>query len=154
GQWRARPAVHAEEEAEPVFAALAEARPVDRAAKLQGVARQPALFVNLAAKPGYDVFARLQLAAKAVVLAEMSVVRPAVATHEQHLPAIRRQDVAERCQDRGVGHGLALEVASVEVELLLDAGRRAQEAGQMADRAADARRVRKQQWHVRLARPT
>src|SRR5438445_542667 len=78
----AAPAVDAEDEAEPVLALLAEARPADRAPQHEGVTFQPGLLANLAAQAGDHVLAGIELAAQAVVLAQVWVVRPAVAVDQ------------------------------------------------------------------------
>src|SRR5688572_25325316 len=59
---RAVRAVDAEDEAEPILAALAEAGPADRAAQTQGGALHPRLLPALTPHAGQLVLARLELA--------------------------------------------------------------------------------------------
>src|SRR5512146_1389166 len=93
-----------EHEAEPVLAVLAESRPADRAAQVQLEALDAGFLVNLAAHPSDDVLVGFELAAEAVVLAEVLVARACVAMDHQHAATIGRQHVAERGENRGVGH--------------------------------------------------
>jgi transposase len=91
---------------------------------------QAALLADLAAQAGDDVLVRFELAAEAVVLAEVGVAGPLVAVDQQHALAVRRQEVAQRGEDRRVRHeesGGAGEVAGVDVQLVDDAGRRPQQ---------------------------
>src|SRR5439155_742017 len=92
--------VDAEDEAEPVLAALAEARPGDGAAQDEGVALQAALLADLAADAGDDVLAGLELAAEAVVLALVGVVGAAVAVDQQHARAVRARKSAPSAAER------------------------------------------------------
>src|SRR5207249_1710189 len=78
-QGRAGPGVDHEDEAEPILAVLAEARPADGAAQPQRLALDAGLFANLAPHAGDDVLARLQLAAEPIVFAEVRVVGAGVA---------------------------------------------------------------------------
>src|SRR5690606_730014 len=47
----------------------------------------------------------LDLSAQAVVLAQVVVAGARVAVDHQHLRAVRRQHIAERGDDGGIGHG-------------------------------------------------
>src|SRR5439155_3492930 len=98
------PAIDAEDEAEPIFAMLAEAGPANGAAQGELVAFEAGLLANLAAHAGDDVLVRVQLAAEAVVLAEVRIVGASVAVDEQHASTVRREDVTERCQGRSKRH--------------------------------------------------
>src|SRR5262249_21778629 len=100
-------AVDAKYKAEPVLTALAEAGPADRAAQHEFIALQARLLTHLAAQTRDDILAGVQLAAQTVVLAEVRILRTTVAMDEQHAPAIRRQDVTERGENRRVGHEAA-----------------------------------------------
>src|SRR3546814_3585584 len=53
---------------------------------------------------GEHVLVRLDLAAQAVVLAQVVVVGARVAVEHQHLAAVGREHVAQGGDDRGVGH--------------------------------------------------
>src|SRR5690606_18648327 len=59
------------------------------------------------------VLVALDLAAEAVVLAELVVVRPGVAVDHQDTGAVRREHVAQGSDDGGVGHGPLLAKAAI-----------------------------------------
>jgi hypothetical protein len=61
--------------------------------------------VNLAAHAGNDILARIHLAAESVVLSEVLVVGSCIAMDEQNAGAIFREHIAQRRNDRSVGHG-------------------------------------------------
>src|SRR5207249_1196741 len=73
------PLRYPEHEAEPGLVVATEAGPGDRAGQFESGALQPRLLADLAAHTGADVLVGFQLAAEAVVLAEVEVVRPALA---------------------------------------------------------------------------
>src|SRR5262245_37310546 len=98
--WYAGPRVDQKEEAEPILAGFAEARPADGAAQAQRGAFDARLLADLAAHAGDDIFVRIELAAEAVVFAEVIVVGPRVAMDEQHAFAIGGEDVTERRENR------------------------------------------------------
>src|SRR5262249_15599495 len=100
-------AIDAKDEAEPVLAALAEAGPADGAAQHHGLAGEAALLEDLPAQAGDHVLARLELAAQAVVLAEVGVTLAAVAVNHQDAPAVRGDDVAQGGDDRRKRHGIS-----------------------------------------------
>src|SRR5207342_2122086 len=85
-----------EDEAEPVLALLAETGPADRAAQRQVDAVDAGFLVDLSAHAGEHILVRLDLAAQAVVLAELVVVGARVAMDHQHFASIRGQHVTER----------------------------------------------------------
>ena len=78
------PAVDEEDEAEPVFALLAEAGPGDGAAQQQVIALDASFLADLPLHAGNDVLAGIELAAQAVVLAKMGVIGSAIAVDQQH----------------------------------------------------------------------
>jgi len=100
--------IDAKNEAEPIFAVLAEARPAYRAAQQQGRAFQTAFFLDLAADASDDVFVAIEFAAQAVVLAVVRIIRPAVAVNEQDAPSIRRKDVTQGGEDGSERHDEAV----------------------------------------------
>src|SRR5207248_1953035 len=85
---RSVPAVDAKNEAKPVGAVFAEARPTDGASQGQGSALQPRFLADFSAHAGDHVFARFDLATQTVVFTKMQILRPAVAMDEQHLRAV------------------------------------------------------------------
>ena len=93
-------------EPQPVFALLAETGPTDRTAQDEGSAFDPGLFADLAAHARDHVFIRFELAAQAVVLAQMLIVQTRVAMDQQHMTAIRRQHVTESSDDGGIRHAV------------------------------------------------
>src|SRR5690606_27344873 len=76
----------------------------DRAAQAQRDDLDARLLVQLATHPGDHVLVPFELAAEAVVLAEMMVAGAGIAVDHQHALAVRREHVAEGGQDRGIGH--------------------------------------------------
>src|SRR5207248_1046785 len=74
----AAPAVDAEDETEPVLPLLAEAGPAHGAAQHQRLTLQAGLLANLAAQTSHHVLAGVELAAQAIVLAQVRVIRPAI----------------------------------------------------------------------------
>ncbi|MPM49761.1 hypothetical protein SDC9_96492 [bioreactor metagenome] len=80
-------------------------RPADRAAQPHRDDLDPGLLAQLAGHPRPDVLVRLDLAPQPVPFAELLVIGSADAVHHQHLPAVGREDEAERGQLRAVGHG-------------------------------------------------
>src|SRR5438132_5335354 len=99
------PAVNAEDESKPVFTLFAETGPADGPAQQNLVALQPCLLFDLTAHASHDVLLAIQLAAQAVELSEVRIIRPAVAMDQQDLPLVRREAVTQRGQDRGIRHG-------------------------------------------------
>src|SRR5690606_28994254 len=59
----------------------------------------------LPAHPCDDVLVGLELAAKAVVLAQVQVTRTRIAMDHQHAAAVGGEYVTERGDDGGIGHG-------------------------------------------------
>src|SRR5437879_4593257 len=98
------PAVHAKDEAEPVFAVFAKAGPAYRSSQAKGVAFEACLFSNLAADARSDIFLRIELSAQAIVLAEVRVIGPAVAMDQEDLAPVRGQDICQGGQDRCKRH--------------------------------------------------
>src|SRR5262245_31271835 len=62
GPRRAVPAVDAEDEAEPIFAVLAETGPTDGAAEDQLIALQPSFLANFSPQSGDHILAAVELA--------------------------------------------------------------------------------------------
>src|SRR5579884_3783184 len=85
GQRLTMPVVDPKNEAEPILAVLAEARPANGAAQHQRIAFDPGLLANLPANARHHILAGIELASQAVVLAEMRILGPAIAMNEQHL---------------------------------------------------------------------
>src|SRR5438105_3890907 len=98
------PGINPEDKTEPVFPVLAETRPADRAPQSQLNTFEAGLLAHFPSQPRDHVFARVQLAAQAVVLAEMGVLGPSIAVNKQNLSAVRRQEVTEGSKDRRVRH--------------------------------------------------
>lgn len=105
GERRAVPGVDEEDETEPGFAVLAEARPANGAAQAEAIAFQSCLFADFPFHGGDDVLACFHLAAEAVVFAEVMVLWPTIAMDEEDAVALRAEDVAEGGEDGGEGHG-------------------------------------------------
>src|SRR5574337_1464789 len=75
----ARESHHDEDETEPVLAVLAEAGPADRSAQMDFIAFDSRFLADFAAHAGDHVFVGFELAAEAVVLAQVMIARPRVA---------------------------------------------------------------------------
>src|SRR6266498_1542339 len=87
-----RPGGNAEQEAEPVLAATTEAGPGDRPRELDLAALEAGLLADLPAHSPGHVLVRLELAAEAVVVTEVNVVRSRVpADHQYPLPILGQQ---------------------------------------------------------------
>src|SRR5437899_831255 len=72
-----------EDEAEPVLAAFPEAGPIYGPAYFQRRALDASLLADLSLHPRDHLFEWIELAAEAVVLAEVQIIRPGVAVDEQ-----------------------------------------------------------------------
>src|SRR5690606_34033968 len=83
--------------------------PTRLSSDLQGerVALDAGFVDDLAAHAGEHVLVGFDLAAQAVVLAQVVVVRAYVAMKHQHPATVRREHVAEGGDDRGVRHQLS-----------------------------------------------
>src|SRR5690606_7317923 len=118
---------HQEDEAEPVLAGLSEARPADRAAQDEGLALDAGLLADFPAHAGHHVLVALDLAAQAVVLAQVVVTGARVAVDHQDPAPIRRKDVTQGRDDGCVGHlcawlGTGATVSTIQVEEWTDDG--------------------------------
>src|SRR5262249_29723324 len=95
GQGSSGKGVNAKNKAKPVFAALAEARPGDGTGELDRLAFDPGFLADFAFQASNDGFVRLEFSAEAVVFAEVGVIGPRITVNHQHLPPVRRKDVAQ-----------------------------------------------------------
>jgi hypothetical protein len=125
----AAPAVDAEEEAKPVLAVLAKARPVDRTPEYQFFTFQAALLPYLPTHAGDHILAWLEFAAEAVVLAEVGIPFTPVAMDHENLLSVRGHHVAKGGEDGSVRHGSA-KMTSVEVDFLTGIGPRTEDGPQ------------------------